>query len=78
MPVQLLMVCIARSASGRGRSKLEPASGELTYGGIDLKTADPAERARRLAYAGGDTVLVAGSLRQNLLYGCPNPDAAEI
>ena len=42
------------------------------------KTADPAERARRLAYAGGDTVLVAGSLRQNLLYGCPNPDASEI
>ena len=84
LPLPAHVAVVGDAASGAGvfaalaAGQLEPASGELTYGGIDLKTADPAERARRLAYAGGDTVLVAGSLRQNLLYGCPNPDAAEI
>ena len=26
---------------------------------------------RRIAFAGGDTVLIPGSLHDNLLYGCP-------
>ncbi|HZB38024.1 MAG TPA: ABC transporter ATP-binding protein [Beijerinckiaceae bacterium] len=58
--------------------QLDTAGGELTYGGVDLQTAEPGERARRLAFAGGSTVLVGGSLRQNLLYGCPEPDSPEI
>jgi ABC-type multidrug transport system fused ATPase/permease subunit len=49
---------------------LEPSTGRLTYGGVDLATADPVERAQRIAYAGGETVLIPGTLRQNLLYGC--------
>jgi ABC-type multidrug transport system fused ATPase/permease subunit len=49
---------------------LEPSTGRLTYGGVDLATADPVERAQRIAFAGGDTVLMPGTLRQNLLYGC--------
>jgi ABC-type transport system involved in cytochrome bd biosynthesis fused ATPase/permease subunit len=82
LPAHVAVVGDAASGAGAFAAlvagQLEPLSGELTYGGVDLRTADPVERARRLAFAGGDTVLVAGSLRQNLLYGCPNPDAAEI
>ncbi|HEX2552223.1 MAG TPA: ABC transporter ATP-binding protein/permease [Microvirga sp.] len=52
--------------------QLEPSMGQLTYGGVDLAAADPVERARRIAYAGGTTILVPGSFRDNLLYGCPD------
>ncbi|HEY8382323.1 MAG TPA: ABC transporter ATP-binding protein [Microvirga sp.] len=52
---------------------VEPSTGRLTYGGIDLNAVDPAERARRIAFAGGETVLIPGTLRDNLIYGCaPN------
>jgi ABC-type multidrug transport system fused ATPase/permease subunit len=54
---------------------LDPSSGSLAFGGVNLSAADPAQRATRIAYAGGDTVLVAGTLRDNLLYGasaCPD------
>ncbi|HEX8168656.1 MAG TPA: ABC transporter ATP-binding protein [Beijerinckiaceae bacterium] len=82
LPAHVAVVGDAASGAGAFAAlvagQLEPLSGELTYGGVDLRTADPAERARRLAFAGGDTVLVSGSLRQNLLYGGPGPDAPEI
>ena len=58
--------------------QLEPSTGELTFGGVDLSHVDPAERARRIAFAGGETILVKGSLRQNLLYGCPQRDGPEM
>lgn len=58
--------------------QIDPSGGELTYGGVDLRTADPAERARRLAFAGGEPILIPGSLRQNLAYGSPDPDASDI
>jgi ABC-type multidrug transport system fused ATPase/permease subunit len=51
--------------------QLEPSTGRLTYGGADLAASDPAERAHRIAFAGGETILIPGSLRDNLLYGCP-------
>jgi ABC-type multidrug transport system fused ATPase/permease subunit len=51
---------------------LEPSTGRLTYGGVDLAAADPVERAQRIALA-GDTVLIPGTLRENLLYGCAAP-----
>lgn len=50
-------------------------SGHVSLGGVDLDAADPGERARRLAYAGGSTYLFVGSLGANLLYGHPDPDA---
>ncbi|HEU4519155.1 MAG TPA: ABC transporter ATP-binding protein [Microvirga sp.] len=50
---------------------LEPSTGRITYGGVDLAGAAPEERARRIAFAGGDTILIPGTLRDNLLYGCP-------
>jgi ABC-type multidrug transport system fused ATPase/permease subunit len=58
-------------------SQLEPSTGTLTFGGVDLAAADPVERARRIAFAGGDTILIPGTLRDNLLYGCP-PDEPDL
>ncbi|MFH6785449.1 MULTISPECIES: ATP-binding cassette domain-containing protein [Methylobacterium] len=62
--------------------QLEPTAGAVTYAGIDLRSVEPAERARRIAYAGGEPVLMNGTLLQNLLYGDPafadgsSPDAS--
>ena len=52
--------------------QLQPSTGRLTFGGIDLAAADPVERSRRIAVA-GDTVLIGGTLKDNLLYGCSAP-----
>jgi ABC-type thiamine transport system ATPase subunit len=53
--------------------QLHPSTGRLIYGGVDLLAADPVERSQRIAFA-GDTVLIPGSLRDNLLYGCSAPE----
>lgn len=52
--------------------QLHPSTGSLTYAGIDLSAVNDAERARRIAFA-GDTVLIPGTLRDNLLYGADAP-----
>ena len=57
---------------------LEPSVGTLTFAGVDLASIDPAGRAQRIAFAGGDTILLAGTLRQNLLYGAPGADAPDM
>ena len=55
---------------------LEPSTGRLTYRGRRPRGAPtPTERARRIAFAGGDTILIPGTLRDNLLYGCPGDEA---
>lgn len=56
--------------------QLSPSTGRLTYGGVDLSTADPVSRAHRIALA-GETVLIPGSMRDNLVYGATAP-AAEL
>jgi ABC-type transport system involved in cytochrome bd biosynthesis fused ATPase/permease subunit len=54
--------------------QIHPSTGRLTYGGVDLLAADPIERTGRIAFA-GDTILIPGSLRDNLLYGCSAPES---
>lgn len=49
--------------------QVEPTAGSIAYAGADLRGFDGAERARRIAFAAGEAILVEGSLRQNLLYG---------
>ena len=56
--------------------QMPPSLGRLTYGGVDLAAADPVGRSGRIAFA-GNTVLIEGSLKDNLLYGCVAP-AGEI
>ncbi|WP_262029145.1 ABC transporter ATP-binding protein [Microvirga sp. Mcv34] len=53
--------------------QVPPSFGRLTYGGVDLSAADPVERSRRIAFT-GNTVLIEGSLRDNLLYGASAPE----
>ncbi|WP_284211133.1 ABC transporter ATP-binding protein, partial [Methylobacterium brachythecii] len=49
--------------------QIEPSVGTITYGGLDLRSLDPAERAHRIAFAGSEAILIEGTLKQNLLYG---------
>ncbi|WP_414472473.1 ABC transporter ATP-binding protein [Microvirga sp. M2] len=52
--------------------QIHPSVGRITLGGVDLIDANPFERSQRIAFA-GETVLIEGSLRENLLYGCRAP-----
>jgi ABC-type multidrug transport system fused ATPase/permease subunit len=58
--------------------QLDPSAGRLAFGGVDLPLVSASERARRIGYEGGDTILLSGSLRQNLLYGCVDADANDV
>jgi len=58
--------------------QLDPSVGRLTFGGVEIAAMDPAERARRIAFAGGETTLLSGSLRQNVLYGCSDSDGPDL
>lgn len=55
--------------------QVAPTAGTVTYAGQDLGALDPTERARRIAFAAGEAILVEGSLRANILYGA-DPAAA--
>ncbi|MCJ2013172.1 ABC transporter ATP-binding protein [Methylobacterium sp. J-076] len=57
--------------------QIEPTAGAVTYDGEDFAALDPAQRAKRIAFAGGEAVLVQGSLRQNLLYGTGPSEAPD-
>jgi ABC-type multidrug transport system fused ATPase/permease subunit len=57
--------------------QIEPSLGRVVFGGIELAQVDAAVRARRIAYAGGKTVFVPGTLRQNLLYGARETEGPE-
>lgn len=77
-------VAILGERGGGGRAlaallagQLEPTAGSVTYGGTDLRAFAPEERARRIALAGAEAILVEGSLRQNILYGAAHLHAAQ-
>ncbi|TXM55185.1 ATP-binding cassette domain-containing protein, partial [Methylobacterium sp. WL120] len=55
--------------------QVAPTAGSVTYAGHDLGGFDAADRARRIAFAAGEAILVEGSLRANILYGA-DPAAA--
>ncbi|TXN03490.1 MULTISPECIES: ABC transporter ATP-binding protein [unclassified Methylobacterium] len=57
--------------------QVEPTAGAVTYAGSDLRGFDAAERARRIAFAAGEAILIEGSLRQNLLYGTEPANAPD-
>ena len=59
----------ARALAAVMAGQVEPTAGAVTYAGADLRGFDAAERARRIAFASGEAILMEGSLRQNLLYG---------
>lgn len=68
----------ARTFAALLGGQLARTEGRLEFGGVDLAEVDPAERAQRLAFAGGASYLFAGSLRANLLYGAPEGAPGEM
>jgi ABC-type multidrug transport system fused ATPase/permease subunit len=48
---------------------VEPTSGRVTVGEVDLANQPEAVLGRRIGYVGNPTMLFAGSLEDNLLYG---------
>ncbi|WP_375459204.1 hypothetical protein [uncultured Enterovirga sp.] len=68
----------ARTFAGLLGGQLPRTAGRLEFGGVELTEVDPAERAKRLAFAGGASYLFAGSLRANLLYGAPEGKTGDV
>lgn len=68
--------------SGSGKSSVlsllqrfyDPCQGEITYGGIDLKTIPLHTWRAEMAYVSQDPVLYEGTIRWNLLLGAVDPD----
>jgi ATP-binding cassette subfamily B protein len=66
-------------ASGAGKSTLidllhrhyDPWEGRILLDGIDLVDLDPAELRRRIAVVAQDTVLLSGSIADNIRYAAP-------
>jgi len=64
-------------ASGSGKSTLlalierfyEPQAGRILYGGADISGFDLAEWRSRIGYVAQSTAMMAGTIRENILYG---------
>lgn len=73
-------------ASGAGKSTVfslilryyDPQSGAILIDDVDIRRADPAEVRSRLAVVPQDTVIFAASVRDNIAFGRPGADQAEI
>lgn len=65
----------ARALAAILAGQVVPTAGSVTYAGQELRAFDPSERARRIAFAAGEAILVEGTLRANILYGA-DPAAA--
>jgi putative ABC transport system ATP-binding protein len=57
---------------------LAPTAGRIRLGRTDLNAVPFAESARRLAYVGPAEQLLAGSIRENLLFGLHRPSPASL
>lgn len=72
--------------SGAGKSSLvnlllrfyDPTRGRVTVGGVDLRNVRTASLRRRIAYVPQETVLFAGTIRDNIAYGKPDASPEEI
>lgn len=72
--------------SGAGKSSLvnlllrfyDPTRGRVTVGGVDLRDVRTASLRRRIAYVPQETVLFAGTVRDNIAYGKPDASTEEI
>ena len=71
---------------GSGKSSLlrvmsnlyRPTSGQVFSNGIDLSQIDPADWRASVGYVAQDSRLFYGSLRQNVMLGCPDATIAEL
>ncbi len=71
---------------GSGKTTIEklilglyrPSSGAVLVDGVDVRQLDPAELRRHIGYVPQDPMLFYGSLRENVAYGRPHAEDAEI
>jgi subfamily B ATP-binding cassette protein MsbA len=72
--------------SGAGKSSLvnlllrfyDPTRGRLTVGGVDVREIRTDSLRRRIAYVPQETVLFAGTVRDNIAYGRPEASLDEV
>ena len=72
--------------SGAGKSTIfhlllrfyDPTSGLITFDGVPLTAADPAELRRRIALVPQDVVVFGASVADNIRFGRPEADETEI
>jgi ATP-binding cassette subfamily B protein len=72
--------------SGAGKSTLfhlllrfyDPASGSISFDGVPIRTADPRELRSRIALVPQDSVVFAASARENIRFGRPDANDAEV
>ncbi|MGC2140816.1 MAG: ABC transporter transmembrane domain-containing protein, partial [Methylovirgula sp.] len=72
--------------SGAGKSTLfhlllrfyDPPRGRILLDGVDIKSVDPVELRRRIAYVPQDPVVFAASLADNVRYGSPRATDAAV
>ncbi len=57
---------------------LEPSEGRIRVGEDDLDTLDIVAWRRQIALAGQDIDLIEGTIRENLIYGCPDASDEDI
>ncbi|MBR0691751.1 ABC transporter ATP-binding protein/permease [Bradyrhizobium lablabi] len=72
--------------SGAGKSTLfhlllrfyDPKSGSVSFDGVPIREADPAAVRARIALVPQDSVVFAASARENIRFGRPDADDAEV
>ena len=72
--------------SGSGKSTLmnlvagfyHPSSGRVSLDGLDMADLDLRSYRRHLAVVGQETLLFAGTLRENIIYGSPDTDESRL
>src|SRR3979490_24295 len=72
--------------SGAGKSTLfhlllrfyDPADGTISFDGVPIKDADPREARGRVALVPQDSVVFAATARENIRFGRPDADDAEV
>ena len=75
MPIDRQIAVIGQGGSGKSELALllarliQPTSGRITIGGIDIASLPFAVIGRRIGYVGATPYLFAGTLRDNLLFG---------
>jgi putative ABC transport system ATP-binding protein len=75
IPIDQHAAVVGQSGSGKNELALllarliQPTSGRITIGGIDIATLPDAVIGRRIGYVGATPYLFAGTLRDNLLFG---------
>ena len=84
LPAKSITALVGRSGAGKSTvvnllcKLVEPTSGSILIGDIDLATIDAGAWRRNIAVAGQDIDLTSTTVAQNIAYGVPGATAADI